>query len=75
MSSTFERVKSLVVERLGIDDWRVTPDARLWADLEMDDLELAGFRIALEREFAREIREEEFMQAQTLSDIIFLLEK
>lgn len=75
MGSTFERVKSLVVERLGVEDWRVTPDARLWADLEMDDLELAGFRIALEREFAREIREEEFMCAQTLKDVTLLLER
>ena len=40
-NEVFEKVKGLFVEDLGIDESKVTMDAKLEEDLEIDDEELA----------------------------------
>mgnify|MGYP001560923311 CR=1 FL=1 len=64
--ATFERVKKIVVELLGVDEARVIPEARFREDLEADSLDLVELIMAFEEEFGGEISDEE---AQTITTV------
>ena len=55
MSSTEEEVKRIVVEHLGIDESKVTPDSKFIDDLGADSLDTVELVMAFEEEFGVEI--------------------
>ena len=54
-----EKVKSIIVEQLGVDEEEVTPDASFVDDLGADSLDTVELVMALEEEFDTEIPDEE----------------
>jgi acyl carrier protein len=70
MASTEERVKSIVVDLLGVDDDRVTPEARFREDLEADSLDLVELIMAFEEEFGGEISDEDAQQITTVGQAV-----
>ena len=65
----FEKVKKLLVEQMGIDEKRITPEAKLIADLELNSLELAEFILTCEEEFKISIKDEDLKKLVCVSDI------
>ena len=59
MSDTFDRIKGIVVDLLGVDPNKVTPEARFREDLEADSLDLVELIMAIEEEFDGTISDEE----------------
>ncbi len=55
MSDIEEQVKKIVVEHLGIDETKVTPDARFIDDLGADSLDTVELVMAFEEKFSIEI--------------------
>ena len=55
MSDIEEQVKQIVVEHLGIDESKVTPDARFIDDLGADSLDTVELVMAFEEKFSIEI--------------------
>ncbi len=55
MSDTEEQVKKIVVEHLGIDESKVTPEARFIDDLGADSLDTVELVMAFEEKFTIEI--------------------
>ena len=55
MNDTEEQVKKIVVEHLGIDESKVTPDARFIDDLGADSLDTVELVMAFEEKFSIEI--------------------
>ena len=55
MSDTEEQVKQIVVEHLGIDESKVTPEARFIDDLGADSLDTVELVMAFEEKFNIEI--------------------
>ena len=55
MSDIEEQVKKIVVEHLGIDESKVTPEARFIADLGADSLDTVELVMAFEEKFSIEI--------------------
>ncbi|MBI4301025.1 MAG: acyl carrier protein [Chloroflexi bacterium] len=51
MATVFERVKSIVVEQLGVDETEVVSGASFVEDLNADSLDLVELIMALEEEF------------------------
>jgi acyl carrier protein len=51
----FEKVKSLMVDALSVDDDQVTPTARLQADLGAESIDFLDIVFRLEREFGVKI--------------------
>ena len=47
----FEKVKNLLVNALSVDDFDVTPEARLQADLNAESIDMLDIIFRLEREF------------------------
>ena len=54
-----DKVKSIIVEQLGVDEEEVTPDASFVDDLGADSLDTVELVMALEEEFECEIPDEE----------------
>ena len=65
-----EKVKSIIVEQLGVDEEEVTPDASFVDDLGADSLDTVELVMAFEEEFGMEIPDEEAEQLQTVGDAI-----
>ncbi len=56
VNEVFEKVKNLFVEELGIDAEKVTMEAKLEEDLEIDSLGIVEVVMAFEDEFGIEIK-------------------
>ena len=65
-----DKVKSIIVEQLGVDEEEVTPDASFVDDLGADSLDTVELVMAFEEEFEIEIPDEEAEKIATVGDAI-----
>jgi acyl carrier protein len=70
-----ERVKSIIVEQLGVKADQVTPDAKFIEDLGADSLDTVELVMALEEEFGQEIPDEEAEKLQSVGDVTKYIEE
>jgi acyl carrier protein len=70
VADTFERVRSIVAERLGVDEDKVTMDAAFIEDLNADSLDLVEVIMAMEQEFEVEIKDEDAENIRTVADAV-----
>ncbi|HEY7766317.1 MAG TPA: acyl carrier protein [Aestuariivirgaceae bacterium] len=75
MSDVAERVKKIVVEHLGVDAEKVTPEASFIDDLGADSLDNVELVMAFEEEFGVEIPDDAAETIQTVGDAIKFIEK
>ncbi len=73
--TTFERLKKIIVEQLGVDEEEVTPQASFVEDLEADSLDLVELIMSLEEEFGMEISDEDAEKIQKVSDAVDYIEE
>ena len=74
MSSVAERVHSIIVEQLGVDDKKVTSKASFIDDLGADSLDTVELVMAFEEEFELEIPDEDAEEIMTVADAINYIE-
>ena len=67
---TFERVKKIVAEQLGVDPGEVTPGANFANDLGADSLDTVELVMALEEEFDIEIPDEAAEKMMTVQEAV-----
>ena len=75
MATVYDRVKSVVVDRLGADEGAITMDASFVDDLNADSLDLVELIMAFEEEFstadlALKISDEDAEQIRTIKDAV-----
>ena len=70
-----EKVKSIIVEQLGVDEEEVTSDASFVDDLGADSLDTVELVMAFEEEFGLEIPDEDAEQMHTVGEAIAYLQK
>ena len=73
VNEVFEKVKNLFVEELGIDAEKVTMEAKLEEDLEIDSLGIVEVVMAFEDEFGIEIDDEELTDVGAVGQAVNLL--
>ncbi len=73
VNEVFEKVKTLFEEELGIDSEKITMDAKLEEDLEIDSLGIVEVVMAFEDEFEIEIDDEELTDVGTVGQAVNLL--
>jgi len=72
--SVEERVKSIIVEQLGVDAGEVTADAEFIKDLGADSLDTVELIMAFEEEFGVEISDEEAEKINRVKDAVEYIE-
>ncbi|WP_188205774.1 acyl carrier protein [Alkalibacillus aidingensis] len=70
MADVFDRVKNIIVERLDVDESKVTEAASFKDDLEADSLDVVELVMELEDEFDMEISDEEAEKINTVGDAV-----
>ena len=65
-----DKVKSIIVEQLGVDEEEVTPDASFVDDLGADSLDTVELVMAFEEEFGIEIPDDVQEQIATVGDAV-----
>jgi acyl carrier protein len=70
-----EKVKSIIVEQLGVDAEEVTPAASFTDDLGADSLDIVELVMAFEEEFGIEIPDEDAESITTVQDAINYIDK
>lgn len=66
----FEKVKSIIVEQLGVTDTSVTMEASFIDDLGADSLDIVELIMALEEEFDIEIPDSDAEKVVTVGDVV-----
>lgn len=66
----FERVKEVIVDKIGVDESAVTMQASFVDDLGADSLDIVELIMGLETEFDIEIPDEEAESIRTVSDAV-----
>jgi acyl carrier protein len=69
-ADTFERVKKIIVEQLGVEENEVTPEASITDDLGADSLDQVELVMAFETEFGIDIPDEEAEKIKTVQDAV-----
>lgn len=75
MSEITAKVKSIIADKLNIEEEKITPKASFIDDLGADSLDLAEVVLALESEFDCEIPDEVVEKISTLEDAVEYIEK
>ena len=68
--NTFDKVKAIVVEQLGVDEAEVTIDSTFIDDLGADSLDIVELIMALEDELDMEIPDEDAESFVTVGDVV-----
>jgi len=70
MENIEEKVKSIIVEQLGVDEAEVANEAKFIDDLGADSLDTVELVMALEEEFKLEISDEDAEKIATVGDAV-----
>jgi acyl carrier protein len=73
-SEVFTQVKAIIVDKLGVDESKVTSQARFREDLEADSLDLVELIMEFEEKFGGEISDDEAQKITTVGDAVSYLE-
>ena len=74
MSDVFGDVKAIIVEQLGLDESKVTMEAKFREDLEADSLDIVELIMAFEDKFGGEISDEDAQSIETVGDVVKYIE-
>lgn len=74
MADTFEEIKAIIVDLLGVDESKITMDARFREDLEADSLDLVELIMAFEDKFGGEISDEDAQKITTVGEAVKYIE-
>jgi len=73
--STFDKVKEIVVEQLGVDEAEVSMESTFIDDLGADSLDIVELIMAFEEEFNIEIPDEIAEKIKTVKDAVEYIDK
>ncbi|MBR3678062.1 MAG: acyl carrier protein [Alistipes sp.] len=75
MSEIQEKVVKIIVDKLGVKESEVTPEATFTGDLGADSLDTVELIMEFEKAFDLQIPDEAAEKIQTVGDVIKLLEE
>ncbi|MBA7576870.1 Acyl carrier protein [subsurface metagenome] len=72
---SIDRIKKMVVDRLGVDGSKITENSSFIGDLGLDSLDIVELIMAFEEEFNIEIPDKDMEKIKTVGDVIKYLDK
>ena len=70
-----DQIKEILKDTMDIDESKITLDAKLKEDLELDSLDSVELSMSAEEEFGIEIPDEDVMNFKTVNDIVNYIEE
>ncbi|SEL71109.1 acyl carrier protein [Roseateles sp. YR242] len=70
----FERLRTILIETFDIDAERITPQARLYEDLDIDSIDAVDLIVRLKPLVGKRLQPEAFKAVRTLQDVINALQ-
>jgi acyl carrier protein len=74
MADTFEQIKDIIVDLLGVEPEKVTMEADLREDLGADSLDLVELIMEFEERFGESISDEDAQQIKTVGQAVQFVE-
>ncbi len=71
----FEKVKSIIVDQLDVDESKVTMSANIQDDLGADSLDIVDLVMSFEEEFDLEIPDDQVENIKTVGDVVKYIEE
>jgi len=75
MSEIEQKVKAIIVDKLGVEESQVTMEASFAADLNADSLDTVELIMDFEKEFKITIPDEDTQKIATVGDAVAYIEK
>lgn len=70
MAETFDEIKGIIIDLLGVDEEKVTREARFREELEADSLDLVELIMAFEDKFGGEISDDDAQKITTVGEAV-----
>ena len=70
-----DQIKEILKDTMDIDESKITLDAKLKEDLELDSLDSVELIMSAKEEFGIEIPDEDVMNFKTVNDIVNYIEE
>lgn len=69
-----QMVKTILVEEFEIEEQDIVPEANIYADLDIDSIDVVDLVVRLRTETGKVIQPENFKQVRTINDLTDALE-
>ena len=69
------RLRELLADTFDIDPARVTPEADLYRDLDLDSIDAVDLAIKLQEMTGKRIKPDEFRSVRTVGDVILAVDR
>lgn len=71
----FQEVSTLLTKLFEIAPEEITPEARLYEDLELDSIDAVDMIVHLQKKTGKKIKPEEFKAVRTVQDVVDAVER
>lgn len=71
----FEKIKDILVKEFSIDASKLTPNAQLVEDLDLDSIDAVDLVVRLQSVIGCKVEPDDFRQIRTLQDMVDAIEK
>ncbi|MBN2572829.1 MAG: acyl carrier protein [Ignavibacteriales bacterium] len=71
----FDQVKEIVMDKLGVEESQITPEASFLNDLGADSLDIVELVMGFEEKFSIKIPDEDAEKIQTVGDAVKYIEE
>lgn len=71
----FEKVKSIIIDQLDVEEEKVTMEANIQDDLGADSLDIVDLVMSFEEEFDLEIPDDQVESIKTVGDVVKYVEE
>jgi acyl carrier protein len=70
-----ERIRQTLVELFELEPARITPQARLYEDLEIDSIDVVDLMDEVQKHTGRKVTPEDFRSVRTVSDLATVVQR
>ncbi|MDF8329818.1 acyl carrier protein [Aeromonas salmonicida] len=71
----FAQIKTALVELFEVDEEVITPEARLYQDLELDSIDAIDLVVHLQKLTGKKIKPDEFKSVRSVNDVVDAVER
>lgn len=69
------KLRELLADKFEVDPARITPEADLYRDLDLDSIDAVDLVIKLQEMTGKRIKPEEFKSVRTIGDVVAAVER